>query len=95
MVKLEKYPISKAEKPLNLNGQQFYKIFEVLQSAHVVPRDTEDNTFYLNNYINWDQLYDPEWQIKGTRSANAIVQKLMPASKKAMEQRQAAGARVA
>ncbi len=64
MVELEKYPISRAENPLNLDSQRFYKISEVLQSAHVVLRDTEGNTFYLNNYINWDQfnqLYDPEW----------------------------------
>ena len=52
MVELEKYPISRAENPLNLGVQQFYKIFEVLRSAHVVPRDTEGNTFYLNNYID-------------------------------------------
>ena len=54
IVKLEKYPISRAENPLNLGSQQFYKISEVLQSAHIVPRDTESNTFYLNNYIDWD-----------------------------------------
>ncbi len=98
MVELEKYPISRAENPLNLGGQRFYKISEVLQSAHVVPRDTEGNTFYLSNYIDWDQfnqIYDPEWQTKGTWSANAIVRKLMPASRKVMEQRQEAGARVA
>ena len=98
MVKLEKYPISRAEKPLNLGGQRFYKISEVLQSAHVVPKDTEGNTFYLNNYIDYSQfnhLYDLEWQTKETQSANAIVQKLMPASKKAIEQRQAARERAA
>ena len=63
MVKLEKYPISRIENPLNLESQRFYKIFEVLQSAHVVPRDTEGKTFYLNNYIDWDQfnqLYNPK-----------------------------------
>ncbi len=98
MIKLEKYPISRAENPLNPGGQRFYKISEVLQSAHVVPRDTEGNTFYLNNYINWDQfnqLYDPEWQTKRIRSTNVIVQKLIPASRKAMDQKQEAGARVA
>ncbi len=56
MVELEKYPISRAENSLNLGGQRFYKISEVLQSAHVVPRDTKGNNFYLNNYIDWDQL---------------------------------------
>ncbi len=98
MVEIEKYPISRAENPLNLGGQRFYKISEVLRSAHVVPRDTEGNTSYLNNYIDWDQfnqLYDPEWQTKGTWSANAIVRKLIPASKKAIEQRQKAEVRAA
>ena len=56
IVKLEKYPISKAENPLNLSSQQFYKISTVLWNAHIVPRNTEGNTFYLNNYINWDQF---------------------------------------
>ncbi len=76
MVKLEKYPISKAKNTLNLGGQQFYKICEVINSAHVVLRDTRNNIFYLNNYINWNefnQLYDLEWQTKRTQSVNAIV----------------------
>ena len=67
MVELEKYPISKVENSLNLGSQRFYKISEVLQSTYVMQRDTEVNTFYLNNYIDWDQfnqLYDPEWQSK-------------------------------
>ncbi len=88
MVELEKYLISMTENPLNLGGQWFYKISEILQNAHVVLRDTESNTFYLKNYIDWDQfnqLYDLEWQTKGTWSANAIVQKLMSVSRKAME----------
>ena len=52
MIKLKKYPILRTKNPLNFSGQWFYKISKVLQSAHVVPRDTEGNTFYLNNYIN-------------------------------------------
>ena len=69
MVEIEKCLISRAENPLNLGSQRFYKISNILQSAHVVQRDTEGNTFYLNNYINWDQfnqLYNPRWQNKGT-----------------------------
>ena len=63
-----------------------------------MPKDTKGNTFYLNNYIDWDlfnQLYDSEWQSKRIQSANAIVQKLMLASRKAMEQRQEARTRAA
>lgn len=52
MVELEKYPISSVEDPLNQGAHRFYKIFEVLRSAHVVPRDTEGNTFYFNNYVD-------------------------------------------
>ena len=52
MVGFEKYSISRAENLLNLGSQQFYKISEVLQSANIVPKDTENNIFYLNNYIN-------------------------------------------
>ena len=54
MVELEKYLISGVENPLNLGGQQFYKIFEVPQNAHVLPKDKGDNTFDLNNWIDWD-----------------------------------------
>ena len=68
MIELEKYLILRIANLLNLDSQQFYKISEVLQSNHVVPKDTETKTSYCNNYIDWDQfnpLYDLEWQTKG------------------------------
>ena len=98
IVKLKKHQISKTENLLNLSGQQFYKISKVLQIAYIIPKDTEDNTFYLNIYIDWDQcnqLYNPEWQTKRTQSINIIVQKLMPALKKVIEPKQKAGTRAA
>ena len=61
-------------------------------------RNTKIKTFYLNNYIAWDQfnqLYYLKWKTKNTQSANAMVQMLILASKKAIGQRQAAGAKVA
>lgn len=61
IVKLEKYPVSRAKNSLNFGGQQFYKISKVLQSAHVMPKATENKIFYLNNYINlhqFNQLYN-------------------------------------
>lgn len=56
IVKLEKYTILRAENCLNFGGIQFYKIFEVLWSAYIISKNTKDNTFYLNNYIDWDQF---------------------------------------
>ena len=52
IVEFKKYPILRAENLLNLSDKRFYKTFKVLQSVQVVPRDTEGNTFYLNNYID-------------------------------------------
>ena len=53
-----------------------------------MPRDIEDNIFHANNYINQDQFnqfYDPAWQIKKTWIVNIILQKLIAASKKLIE----------
>ena len=97
MAELEKYP-TRAENSLNLGAHRSYKIPSILRSAHVVPRDNDGNVFYVNNYIDWDQfnqLYDPMWQTKGTRIANAISRKLTPASREAMEQRREAGEKAA
>ena len=41
-----------------------------------MPKDIDNNTFYLNNYIDLDQLnklYNPKWQTKAIQSANIIV----------------------
>lgn len=67
MIELEKYPISRIKNLLNQSGQQFYKISKVIQCAHIVPKNTENDIFYLDNYINWNQLnqlYNPEWPTK-------------------------------
>lgn len=64
MFELEKYLISKVEKPLNLGGQQFHKTSKILQKGQIVPKDIESNTLYLNNYINqnqFNQLYNAKW----------------------------------
>lgn len=56
MVKLEQYLISSTQNSWNLGDQWFYKISEVLQSAYILPSDTKSNTFYVNNYIEWNQF---------------------------------------
>ncbi len=46
--------------------------------------------FFVNNYIDWDQLnklYDPDWIEKGIKNANAVIRKLEPASTRATNQR--------
>lgn len=61
IIELEKYPIFRAQNSFYLDCQQFYKISEVLQTAHIVISNIESNNFYLNDYIDWKQftqLYD-------------------------------------
>lgn len=52
LVKFKKYSISWTKNFFNLDSPQFYKISEILWSADVVPKYTENNNFYLNNYID-------------------------------------------
>ena len=54
MIKFEKYIISKTENPLNLGDQQFYKISKILKNTHILPKNTNGSTFYLNNYTDCD-----------------------------------------
>ena len=51
MIELQKYLILRAKNSLNQDSPQFYKISEFSQSAHVLPKDTKDFPFYLNNNI--------------------------------------------
>lgn len=52
IVKFEKYTILRIKNSLNLNSQQFYKIFKILQNLYIKLKDIKNNTFYFNNYIN-------------------------------------------
>ena len=57
-----------AENPCNLDAHCIIKVFSVLYSAHIIPKDQNRIVFYINNSINWDQfnqLYDADWFNKG------------------------------
>ena len=86
MVELDKWHVSMAENPRNLDAHRIIEVSSVLHSAHVVPRDQDKMVFYVNNYIDWDQfnqLYDADWFNKSIRNADAVARKLGPASIKA------------
>ena len=51
IVKPEKYLILRAKNSLYLGSQQFYKIFELLQSTHIMLSNNESNISYLKNCI--------------------------------------------
>jgi hypothetical protein len=66
-------------KKRNLGCRCFYALENVVRSAHVVPSGTEHESFYINNYIDWDQyntLYDPDFVQNGKRLAKQLGKQL-------------------
>ena len=63
----------------NLSCRRFYALENVIRSAHVIPTSAENDSFYVNNYIDWDQyntLYDPEFLRNGKRLAKQLARRL-------------------
>jgi hypothetical protein len=59
----------------NLGCRRFYALENIVRSAHVIPTGGEHETFYINNYIDWDQyntLYDPDF----IRNRDRLAKKL-------------------
>lgn len=54
IIKFESWRTSIAWNSCILGAYYFIKIFLVLRSSHVVPRDQEKTVFYINNYTDWD-----------------------------------------
>lgn len=76
MVKLKKWSISIAQNLYILGTSCIIKIFVVLHSGHIMPGDQEKTVFYVNNYIDQDQLnqlYDLDQLNKSIQNADAIA----------------------
>ena len=56
MVELEKWFTSMAKNLYNFSAYCIVEISSILRSAYVIPRDQEKITFYVNNYMNWNQF---------------------------------------
>lgn len=41
----------------DFNAYPIIKIFLVPRNAYVVPKDQDKFVFYVNHYIDWDQLH--------------------------------------
>jgi hypothetical protein len=56
-----------------LGSRQLWDLPTIRRSAHVVPTDDQDSTFYINNYIDcemYNTLYHDDWETIGTRQAD-------------------------
>ncbi len=81
---------STAENPHNLGTHQIIEISLVLRNAHMISRDQNKFMFYVNIYIDWDQinqLYDLNQIKKDIRNADAVARKLGPVLIRATNQK--------
>lgn len=90
MIEVEKMRASTAENLSNLNAHPIIDIFSVIRNAHVIPRDQDKFGFYINNYIDCDQLnqlYNFDWMEKGVQNGDVIPHKLESALTKVINQK--------
>ena len=59
----------------NLGCRCFYVLENVVRSAHVIPTSAEHESFYVNNYIDWDQYTIPTLR-NGKRLAKQLARQL-------------------
>ncbi len=64
MMKVETWHASNARNHCNISVWWFYQMFTILHSAHVISTELWDDTYYINNYINWktyNTIYDSDF----------------------------------
>ena len=77
MIEVEEWLQSTVRTPRILTGRRFYKLTNIIRSAHLIPgRCNGKDIFYVNNYIDFDQfntLYDLEFEKNGTRAVLEVA----------------------
>lgn len=86
MIEVHRPEVPTTQNPRALKGRRFYTLDTILRSAHVVPAGQytlpkQTNTFFINNYIDWDQyqvLYkdNPDWLENSKTRAEAAREEL-------------------
>lgn len=77
-----------------LGSRQFWDLTVIKRSAHVLPSDEFDKSFYINNYIDWEmynKLYNLDWETKGMRQADKAA-KMMQETREQRKRMEAADA---
>ncbi len=64
MMKVKTWHASDARNSCNIDAWQFYQMFTILCSTHVISIRLQNDTYYINNYIDWDTyniIYDSDF----------------------------------
>ena len=76
MIEAEDWAQTSSRKPRNIEYRCFFDMSMILRSAHVVPSGN-GGTYYINNYVDWDQyntIFDPEFLANSIREADQIAE---------------------
>ena len=57
MIEAGDWPQTTSQSPRNIGYCCFFDMSMILWSTHVIPSGN-DETYYINNYVDWDQLLD-------------------------------------
>ena len=72
MMKVKTWHASNARNSHNIDIWQFYQMFTIFCSAHVILIRLWDDTYYINNYIDWNTyniIYDSDFFSQEMRAA--------------------------
>ena len=72
MMKVKTWHASNARNSCNIDVWWFYQMFTILYSAHVISTEFWDDTYYINNYIDWNTyntIYDSDFFSQEMRAA--------------------------
>lgn len=78
MIEFEKQHILIAKYSRNLETHCIVKIFLILHSVYIIPKNQEKIVFYVNNNIDWHQFnqsYVSNWLKNGIKNADAVAWK--------------------
>ena len=72
MMKVKTWHANDARNSHNIDVWQFYQMFTILHNAHVISIELQNNTYYINNYIDWNTyniIYDSDFFSQEMRAA--------------------------
>ena len=72
IMKVKTWHASDARNSHNIDVWWFYQMFTILCSAHVISIELQNDTYYINNYIDWNTyniIYDSDFFSQEMRAA--------------------------
>ena len=72
IMKVKTWHTSDARNSHNINVWWFYQMFTIFHNAHIISIELWNDTYYINNYIDWNTyntIYDSDFFSQEMRAA--------------------------